>query len=191
MKAREEEKNVYIEGYASSAIEDIHGERLSREAIRLAASEITKEPYNKLFLNHAPLRRDATAIEKIPIGRIIYARPEGEKLWIQAVLNSSHPLFETVSQSIKNGFLNAFSMGFRVLKRVGKLVMRIQPLEVSLVGVPVNPQAVVTDVYAKGVFFTSHEVLFTSDEVDFKVFEPQEQKATLKVELEDGELKIF
>ncbi|RLI71601.1 hypothetical protein DRP05_12780 [Archaeoglobales archaeon] len=179
------EKNVYIEGYASASVKDLEGEIITEEALRLAARELTKEPYNKLFINHAPLRPDSDSVDKLPIGKVIDASVINGRLWIRAILNKAHPRFETIYRSIRDGFLNAFSIGFRALKKVGKQIKRLKILEVSLVSIPANPQAIITDVYEKSMKL--------NESVDFKsVFYPRAEKSALMIELDENkELKIF
>lgn len=149
----DDEKNVYVEGYASASVKDLDGETISEQALQKVASELTKEPYNKVFLDHAPLKSNADFEEKLPIGKIIEAKTreiEGKlKLWIKLVLNKAHPYFDVVYRSIKEGFLNAFSIGFHILQRKGNLITDLKILEVSLVGVPANPEAVVEEIYEK------------------------------------------
>ncbi|AGK61495.1 Phage head maturation protease [Archaeoglobus sulfaticallidus PM70-1] len=153
LETREDEKNVFVEGYASAAVEDLDGEIISEEALQKVAKELTEEPYNKVFLDHAPMKFNANFEEKLPIGRIIEAEAkevEGKlKLWMKLVLNKAHPYFEVVYKSIKEGFLNAFSIGFQVLQRKGRVITDLKVLEVSLVGIPANPEAVVEEVYEK------------------------------------------
>jgi len=153
LEIRDDEKNVYVEGYASAAVEDLDGEIISEQALQKVAEELTREPYNKVFLDHAPFKMNANFEEKLPIGKIIETRAkevEGKlKLWMKLVMNKAHPYFEVVYRSIKEGFLNAFSIGFQVLRRKGNLITDLKVLEVSLVGIPANPEAVVDDVYEK------------------------------------------
>ncbi len=136
-----DEKNVYVEGYASAAVKDLDDEIITEEALKLAAKELTQEPYNKVFLNHN--------YHDIPIGKIVEAEVRDGKLWVKLMLNKAHPQFETVYRSLKDGFLDAFSIGFKVLERKGDKITRLKILEVSLVGVPANPAAIVEDVYEK------------------------------------------
>lgn len=149
----EDEKNVYIEGYASAAVKDLDDEIITEEALKAVADEITKEPYNKVFFAHAPLSTLSEFEEKIPIGKIVEAAVreiEGKtKLWIKLMMNKAHPHFKAIYDSVKSGFLNAFSIGFRVLSRQGNRITGIKILEVSLVPIPANPEAVVEEVYEK------------------------------------------
>ena len=71
------------------------------------------------------------------------------KLWVKLKLNKAHPEFETVYKSLKDGFLDAFSIGFKAIERKGSKITRLKILEISLVGVPANPEAVIEEVYEK------------------------------------------
>ena len=42
------EKNVYIEGYASSSVKDLEGETITEEALKLAARELTCSNWQNL-----------------------------------------------------------------------------------------------------------------------------------------------
>ncbi len=141
LEVSDSEKNVYVEGYASAAVKDLDDEIITEEALQIAAKELTQEPYNKVFLNHK--------YTDIPIGKIVEAEVRSGKLWVKLMLNKAHPQFETIYKSLKDGFLDAFSIGFKVLARQGNRITRLKILEVSLVGVPANPEAVVEDVYEK------------------------------------------
>ncbi|ADB58551.1 HK97 family phage prohead protease [Archaeoglobus profundus] len=136
-----DDKNVYVEGYASAAVKDLDGDIITEEALEQAAKELTQEPYNKVFLNHK--------YDDIPIGKIVEAEVRNGKLWVKLMLNKAHPLFETVYKSLKERFLDAFSIGFKILERQGNKITRLKILEISLVGVPANPEAIVEDVYEK------------------------------------------
>ncbi len=141
LEIRDDEKNIYVEGYASAAVEDLDGEVITEEALQQAAKEIVHEPYNKVFLNHNAF--------DIPIGKIVDAKCIDGKLWIKLMLNRAHPNFEIVYSSLKGGFLDAFSIGFIPLEKEDNRITRLKILEVSLVGIPANPEAVVEEVYEK------------------------------------------
>ncbi|MBE8539431.1 HK97 family phage prohead protease [Geoglobus acetivorans] len=145
LQVSDSEKNVYVEGYASAAVKDLDDEIITEEALKTAAEELKQEPYNKVFVNHK--------YDDIPIGKIVDAAVKTvdgvRKLWIKVVLNKAHPMFETVYRSLKDGFLDAFSIGFKALERAGNKIKRLKILEVSLVGIPANPEAVVDTVYEK------------------------------------------
>jgi len=147
----DDEKNVYVEGYASASVEDLDGEIIGEQALQQAAKDLTKEPYNKVFLNHNA--------QDIPIGKIIEAEVREKKLWIKLILNKAHPKFETVYRSLKEGFLDAFSIGFKALEKEGNRITKLKVLEVSLVGIPANPEAVVEEVYEKMFDPTEDEIV--------------------------------
>lgn len=140
-------RNYYVEGFASAAVRDLDDDVITEEALKDAASQLLEEPYNKLFLNHN--------VHDIPIGKVVAAEVHDGKLWVRAVLNRDHERFEEVWSALKNGFLTAFSISFKVeedeLLRGGRrYIKRLRILEVSLVGVPANPEALITEVYEKG-----------------------------------------
>lgn len=136
-----DDKNVYVEGFASAAVKDLYDEVITEEALKEAAKDLTREPYNKVFLNHK--------YDDIPIGKIIETEVRNGKLWVKLMLNKAHPMFETVYRSLKDGFLDAFSIGFKVLEKRGNRITKLKIVEVSLVGIPANPEAVVEAVYER------------------------------------------
>ncbi len=144
------DKGYFVEGYASTDDLDLEGDVITKEALERVVEEIVEDPYNKLFLMHNT--------HDIPIGKVVAARLEGSKLWIRAKLNPAHPMFESVWQSLKEGYLSAFSIQFIILdyeegdgKEVRRFIKRIKIIEVSLVGVPANPGALVTSVEEKAM----------------------------------------
>ena len=154
LETKEDEKDVYVEGYASASIKDLDGEIITEEALQQIAEQIVIPPYNKVFIAHAPLiKRDTDFEDEIPIGKVVEAEVKEvdgkQKVWIKILLNKAHPAFEIVYNSLKDGFLDAFSIGFIPLEKEGNKITKLQILEVSLVGVPSNPEALVEEVYAK------------------------------------------
>ena len=142
----EEQGLPTVTGYASSTALDLQGDVITEEALKQVAEEITKDPYNKVFLNHN--------INDIPIGKIVEAKVVDGKLWVKIVLNKAHEKFEQVYNSLKGGFLNAFSIGYQVLERLGNKITKLRILEVSLVSIPANPEAIVEEVKQFDVILT-------------------------------------
>lgn len=144
-KELELDRDYYVEGYASASVEDLENDIITEEALLDAVEQLKNEPYNKVFLNHD--------VKQIPIGRIEDAEVRNGKLWVRVKLNKNHELFEKVWNSLKDKFLDAFSIGFKILEseKQGdkRFIKRIQILEVSLVGIPANPEARVEEVYMK------------------------------------------
>jgi len=142
----EEQGLPIVTGYASSTALDLQGDVITEEALKQVAEEITKDPYNKVFLNHN--------MNDIPIGKIVEAKVVDGKLWVKIVLNKAHEKFEQVYNSLKGGFLNAFSIGYQVLERLGNKITKLRILEVSLVSIPANPEAIVEEVKQLDVILT-------------------------------------
>ena len=164
-------KSVYVEGYISAPIKDLENEEISEEALQKVVSELTNPPYNKVFLEHAPFKQNTPAIEKIPIGIIEEAEFKNGKPWVRVKLNKAHPLYEAVKQSLEEGFLDAFSISFKPLKTKKQgsriIITDLQILEVSLVGLPANPEATVERVYEKQLKNVDFEEI-DEDEVNEK-----------------------
>lgn len=129
-KLSDSSDNVYVEGWANKAIADRVGDIIPSDAWDL-------ENYKKvpiLLYNH---ERDK------PIGRasVIEARDGG--LWIKAKLsNSADPDISKVRSLVKEGILNAFSVGIEEVDSYREnefnIFKRCELLEVSIVTVPMN-----------------------------------------------------
>lgn len=157
--AEKGERSYYVEGFASAAVLDLDDDVITEEALRDATSQLLREPYNKLFLNHN--------VHDIPIGKVVAAGVrDGDKLWIRAILNKDHKRFEEVWSALKSGFLTAFSISFKIevdeLRDGRRYIKKLRILEVSLVGVPANPEALITEVYEKGAV-RSHSTPVVTD----------------------------
>jgi HK97 family phage prohead protease len=154
LNIEESDEEIYVTGYASSTSEDLYGEQITEEALKKAVEQITRPPYNKVFIGHSLAKINRSFEDEIPIGKVVDAmlrEDDGKKkLWIKVLLNKDHPHFEEIFKSILNGFLDSFSIGFEVLKRKGSLITEIRILETSIVGIPANPDATVEEVI-KGV----------------------------------------
>jgi HK97 family phage prohead protease len=85
--------------------------------------------------------------EKPPIGRVekIWFEGEGKnkRLMFKAVFDMADNFAAEVWRKFKDGFLNAFSVGFLPVEREGNTYTKSELLEISAVSVPANPQALV------------------------------------------------
>jgi HK97 family phage prohead protease len=117
-----------------------------------AYGEIVVQDWNLDRFNANPVVFFGHDSRGLPIGSASDVRVEGGKL--MATLNlvdaQANPLAEQVWQSIKQGSLRAVSVGFRAgaattIDLNGKQVIALsgnELLEISLVGIPANPEAV-------------------------------------------------
>ena len=157
-----------------------------------------------LDYEHEAFRDDPTIL---PVGKIVEARLDDRGLWCKAKLNPSSPKFDNLWQSIKGGFLKAFSIAFKPLntvsKSVGDSVVRViddlQLLNVAITGNPVCQGAVMTDYGFKSVVLKALQDIKTeeknmenikvkSEEDDKKKKEEEKEKVEEK-EMEETEKK--
>lgn len=127
----EKEGDNYV-AVASTAVEDRQGEVVEVEGWDLKSFK--QNPVLLLFHDH----------HSLPVGK-------AEKIWIEKGNKKRlmfKPVFETItergraiSELVKQGFLKTFSVGFRPIDSDGNRFTKQELLEISLVNVPANPEA--------------------------------------------------
>ncbi len=129
----------YLEGFAATDDFDMHGDIISKEAMKKAASHL-EENSTVLFNHH----------DDQPVGRVIESRfiEKQGAIWVKILISSTVP---DIWQKIKEGVLNKFSIRGDVVRVVKKFVADLGVVanvieemilaEVSLVSVPANPGA--------------------------------------------------
>lgn len=153
-------KGRYFYGWAGKTIPDTQGDLITAEAYQKAAEQITKPPYNKVFLGHE--------YKDVPIGKVVYAEPREDGLFIVAKLNESHERADEVWKSIQEGYLDGFSLGGKFKRKTpeydekaGRWISKVYDLEVrevSLTGVPANPQAAVIQAFQKSLGYDQEKI---------------------------------
>lgn len=134
VKELEDGSGITIQGYASTPIVDRDEEIIPVSAIN--TREWEKNPI--LLYMH-----DRTK----PIGRVTEFQKRPEGFWIKAFISQAAEKAHGVITLIKDQVLRAFSIGFRIkdyfINQEGRLVYKdIELLEVSVVSIPANPDAV-------------------------------------------------
>jgi len=128
-----------ISGYASTSALDRQDEIIAHDALKAAAEDLLKNP--TVFYEHKH--------DQLPIGLTVksYVDSKGLKVVVQ-ISEAKHA--DNIWQLIKEGILNSFSIGGKVLEahdekdKDGKshnIIDRIELYEVSIVGLPANPEA--------------------------------------------------
>lgn len=91
---------------------------------------------------------------KPPIGKITKIWFEGEGkakvMKFKAMFDMADEFAKEIHRKIKDGFLNAFSVGFMPTEREGTTYTKAELLEISVVPVPSNPAALV-EIRSKGI----------------------------------------
>ena len=153
-----QDKNHYVVGYISTDEVDLYNDVVTKEAMEGMVGQL-KSGNIKLDVEHDSFRGKAD----IPIGKIVDAKMvtvNGKnKIWIKAMINKSHSKFGEVWKSIKDGFLDAFSIAYKatetmkdVVEGVGvQLLKGVTLLNVALTGNPVNKGATMIDSFSKSL----------------------------------------
>lgn len=155
-KSNEPKEDFLIVGYASTPSLDRHGEIITEEALKSAAGSLLKKPNNILFLNHNYDR---------PIGVIIESKYVAGGLMIKARISKTE---YNLREQIEEGLWGAFSIGgivkdFEEIMSKdndsveGYKITNIELVEVSLVGVPANPEATLLEVISKSLKLNKEE----------------------------------
>lgn len=151
----DEEKGIYIEGYASTTTKDRDGEIIPTGSIKYA--DYLKNPI--LLYQH---KHDE------PIGRIEEIEQKENGLWIKAYVSSTA---EKAITLIKEGILKTFSIGFQVLdyefnELMDAWILKENDLyEVSIVSIPSNKDAIFSTVKEFG---KEHNFIKSADKVQAK-----------------------
>ena len=111
LKTKEASKtgDFFVVGFASTPALDRHGEIITEEALKKAASSLLKKPNNVLFLNHNYSR---------PIGVIGESKYVAGGLMIKAKISKTEPVLK---EQIEEGLWNAFSIG-GIVKQAEEMV---------------------------------------------------------------------
>lgn len=148
-------KRHYITGYISTKDVDLYNELVTENAMKQMLQSL-KSKIIKLDVDHEVFRGNPNAI---PVGKIVEAEYDGYGVKVKAELNSASPAFKDVWGSIKNGFIDAFSIAYKTLDSVTKtiegktvkLLNSIDLLNVALTGNPVNSSCKMTSVFTKSL----------------------------------------
>ncbi|MEM4281510.1 MAG: HK97 family phage prohead protease [Candidatus Caldarchaeum sp.] len=136
----------FFEGFAATPDIDLEGERFTEEVIIKNTEKLLGKP---VLLMHG---RDKT-VGDAAVGRIVEARYEqGKGLWVKAGI---FRVFENVWRMVKNGVLNALSIGGYVKRiRFGEGFREIEDAEITEVSLTkrgVNPNAKILTVFGKSL----------------------------------------
>ena len=163
IELKEEADNFFVEGYVSTSDLDLVNDIVTKDCIMDMAEQM-KSRTIKLDIEHESFRGSNDVemeINKtiIPAAKIDEFLVDKKGLKIKAMLNKHVQRFNEVKNSIKDGFLDAFSIAFiptesRIEKRGGQMVRlldKINLLNVAFTGNPVNTNSTMTNVFAKSL----------------------------------------
>lgn len=185
------EKQSYVTGYISVPEIDLYNDLITPAAMKSMLVQITSKTI-MLDYEHEAWRDDNTIL---PVGKIIEAKVDERGLFVKCKLNSNSPKYKALWGSIKDGFLNAFSIAFKPLKVVEKtlgdtkvrLIEDLELLNVALTGTPVNQGAVMTghsmkSIMLKAIEDTKEEKILVSKSLLTKFMEDKNMEEITKVD---------
>lgn len=121
--------SIYIEGYASTADVDRHGDVIPPSVWEAGLENYLKNPVILAYHDHDD-----------PCGRMVEHRVDVNGLWIKARISAAAEVFNLV----KDGVVTAFSVGFRIKDAEYNsaaevfMVTELELHEISVVAVPAN-----------------------------------------------------
>jgi len=174
-------KDYFVTGYISTKGRDLVNDIVSENALSEMLGQINHKNI-KLDVEHEAWREENPSI--VPVGKIIEAKKDEKGIFVKAILNRAHSRFKEVWDSVKSGFLDAFSIAFKTTSYVHKVVDGVKTrvlngvelLNVALTGNPVNPECKMTEVFTKSLK-EMEEFKMAENIVEKKDDEVQEQPA--------------
>lgn len=124
-KVDEEKREVY--GYASTEAMDSQGEIVKKDAIEKALPDYMK--FGNIREMHQPSA----------VGKTKSAEIDDKGLFLKTKI-----VDDSAWAKVKEGVYNGFSIGGRILEKVGKEIRDLELVEISIVDRPANPEALFT-----------------------------------------------
>jgi HK97 family phage prohead protease len=155
------EKQAYVTGYISVPEVDLYNDLVTMHAMKSLLKQI-KESTITVDYEHEAWRDDNSIL---PVAKIVEAKVDDRGLWVKCLLNKNSPKYKALWGSIKDGFINAFSIAFQPLVTVEKsmggvtvrLIEELKLLNVAFTGAPVNKGAILTEFGMKSVMLKAIE----------------------------------
>ena len=165
IELKEEGENFFVEGHISTSDLDLVNDIVTKECIMDMAEQM-RERTIKLDVEHESFRGKSDLemeINKtiIPAAKIDDFLVDKKGLKVRAMLNRHVGRFNEVKNSIKDGFLDAFSIAFVPVKETiqekdgqkVRMLDKINLLNVAFTGNPVNTHSTMSNVFAKSLEF--------------------------------------
>lgn len=187
------EKVPYVQGYISTEDIDLYNDVVTSECLDDMLMQI-KSGNVKLDIEHEAWRKSSRII---PAGRIIDARRDIKGLWVKAIINKHSPAFKTIWGSIKDGFIDAFSIAYKAVKTQdeivngvkARLLQKVQLLNVALTGNPVNQECKMQAVFMKSIQSASEGDIMSEEKGKKEVSDDEEDAETEKKKCDSSKEK--
>lgn len=207
LELKSEGENFFVEGYISTSDLDQVNDIVTKACL-LDMAEQMKNRVIKFDVEHESFRGKSNLDmeinkTKIPVAKTDDFVMDKKGIKVRAMLNPYSSRFNEVKGSIKEGFLDAFSIAYVPVKSVMqeknglkcRLLDKINLLNVAFTGNPVNTEARMTNVFAKSLEFLEgkEKDIHKSDKLNLKevkqMGEDEETKEEESTETEETEVE--
>lgn len=147
------DKKYIVEGYVSTIDEDLSNEVITRSGQQDIYNQIIQRIDNATVTGdeeHEIFDEDPSEYsDSIPKVKFTDAELTDKGVWVRAEINKDHPNIKNVWNSVKNKFLNAFSITFIPVQGIKKrvdgvwksFINKLNLINITLTGNPMNPKA--------------------------------------------------
>ena len=184
-------KTYYLTGYISTSDKDRVNDIVTPECLDDMVKQLISQKI-KVDVEHEALKGSPNII---PIGLIEEARRDEKGIWVKVRLNSSVSRFKEVWDSIKNGFLDSFSITYKAINAVEKetadgtirLLRLVELVNVAITGIPANVGAKIMDAFAKSLESTNQKEPTMAEDEKIEKTEEETQTTPEKTEAKSEE----
>jgi len=155
--------NDYVEGYITTSDLDTYDDVVTKKCMVDMAKQMDNMTL-KVDIEHEAFKGDSLLEKQInktktPIAKIVEHKLDDKGIWVKAILNQHHPRYNEIKNSIRDGFIDAFSIAYiptvfyfkqKEEKRI-RYLDNINLLNVAFTGIPVNDNASFTAVAVKSL----------------------------------------
>ena len=113
------EKEYYISGYISTKAIDTFNDLVTDECMSDMLEQINSGSI-KIDFEHETIHNENLDIN--PVARIVEAKKDEKGIWVKAMINSANKRFNEMWGSIKNGFLDSFSIAFKPIETATRYI---------------------------------------------------------------------
>lgn len=117
--------------FSDESVIDAHGDR-----VVVAGINLDRYKENAVLL----YQHDSWCL---PVGRVKNIRVEGTQLVGEVEFFEANDFSQSVAKMYEQGFLNAFSIGFKTIEKIDKTITKCELYEISCVVLPSNKNALV------------------------------------------------
>lgn len=162
-----DEINYYVEGYVMTHGRDLGGDDITKRCMVDAVRQI-KTNGLKIDVEHENID-ERVGPNRMHIGKVIpeTVTYDGNGVWIRVKIFKDHPMFKTIWSAIKEGVVDAFSIGYQILKDgafkktvkgvTTRFLDSIKLLNATLTGLPMQQGAKMTNFFAKALDWMESE----------------------------------